>query len=39
MLAHEGGAEVTCEFCRKEYHLDAAALDALIVLASDQSGH
>jgi len=39
MLAHEDGAEVTCEFCRKAYHLDAAELKALIVLASEQSGH
>jgi molecular chaperone Hsp33 len=38
MLAHDGGAEVTCEFCRKAYHLDAAELDALIVMASKQSG-
>ncbi len=36
--AKENGADVTCEFCRKAYHLDAAELDGLILLASEQSG-
>jgi molecular chaperone Hsp33 len=38
MREKESGAAVTCEFCRKAYHLDAAELDKLIVLASAQSG-
>lgn len=38
MRAKEGGADVTCEFCRKTYHLDATELDGLIVLALEQSG-
>jgi molecular chaperone Hsp33 len=31
------GAEVTCEFCRKTYRLDAADLDSLIALAEASS--
>lgn len=38
MRSKESGAEVTCEFCRKAYHLDALELDRLIIQASDQSG-
>lgn len=38
MRSKESGAEVVCEFCRKAYHLDAAELDNLILLASDRSG-
>jgi molecular chaperone Hsp33 len=38
MREKENGADVTCEFCRKAYHLDATELDSLIVLASEQSG-
>jgi molecular chaperone Hsp33 len=38
MRAKEGSADVTCEFCRKVYHLDATELDGLIVLASEPSG-
>ena len=38
MRSKENGAEVTCEFCRKAYHLDAAELDGLIVQASEQPG-
>jgi molecular chaperone Hsp33 len=32
------GAEVTCEFCRKTYHLGVEELDSLIALASEPSG-
>lgn len=39
MRLKESGAEITCEFCRKTYHLDAAELDNLIIQASDSSGH
>lgn len=38
MRSKENGAEVSCEFCRKAYHLGAAELDALIIQASEQSG-
>jgi molecular chaperone Hsp33 len=38
MRSKENGAEVTCEFCRKAYHLGTAELDGLIVQASEQSG-
>ena len=38
MRLKEGGAEVTCEFCRKTYSLGAAELDGLLVQASEQSG-
>ena len=38
MRTKESGAEVTCEFCRKAYHLDASELDRLILQAADQSG-
>lgn len=38
MLLKESGAEVTCEFCRKAYHLGADELDNLIIQASDSSG-
>lgn len=38
MREKEGCAEVTCEFCRKGYHLDATALDGLIELAAEQAG-
>ena len=38
MLAQEGSAEVTCEFCRKDYHFDASALDRLILQASAPHG-
>lgn len=38
MRSKESGAEVTCEFCRKAYHLDASELDELIVQASEQPG-
>lgn len=38
MRLKESGAEVTCEFCRKTYSLDAAELDGLLVQASEQSG-
>jgi molecular chaperone Hsp33 len=38
MRTKENGAEVSCEFCRKAYHLGVAELDALIVQASEQPG-
>ncbi|NTV49138.1 MAG: Hsp33 family molecular chaperone HslO [Geobacteraceae bacterium] len=38
MRTKESGAEVICEFCRKEYHLDGAELDNLIKQASERSG-
>jgi len=38
MRSSGGGAEVTCEFCRKIFHLDAAELDVLISQASGQAG-
>lgn len=38
MRSKEEGARVTCEFCRKAYHLGATELDNLIELASEQSG-
>lgn len=38
MRSKESGADVTCEFCRKAYHLGAAELDGLIAQASEQSG-
>ncbi|MDD2898417.1 MAG: Hsp33 family molecular chaperone HslO [Desulfuromonadaceae bacterium] len=38
MNSKDGGAEVTCEFCRKTYRLESTDLDALIALASDQAG-
>lgn len=38
MRSKDEGAEVTCEFCRKTYHLDSAELDKLIVKASEQPG-
>lgn len=38
MRSKDSGAEVTCEFCRKAYHLGAAELDGLIVQASEQAG-
>lgn len=38
MRSKDDGARVTCEFCRKEYHLGAAELDGLIAQASEQSG-
>lgn len=34
----ESGAEVTCEFCRKEYRLGAVELDNLIAQSSERSG-
>lgn len=37
MRSKESSAEVTCEFCRKAYHLDAAELDNLIILASEHA--
>jgi molecular chaperone Hsp33 len=37
MQSQENGAEVSCEFCRKSYHLDATELDNLIVQASEQT--
>ena len=39
MKEKEGGAEITCEFCRTAYHVDAAGLDNLIAQASKPSGH
>ncbi len=39
MRQNDNGADVTCEFCRKAYHLGVDELDNLIKLASDQSGH
>jgi redox-regulated HSP33 family molecular chaperone len=38
MLAKDGGAEITCEFCRKTYNMGADELDGLIALSSEQSG-
>lgn len=38
MRSKDSGAEVTCEFCRKSYHLDATELDRLIEQASEKSG-
>ncbi|MDD2580417.1 MAG: Hsp33 family molecular chaperone HslO [Desulfuromonadaceae bacterium] len=38
MRSKDSGAEVTCEFCRKSYHLNATELDRLIVQASEKSG-
>ena len=38
MRSKEGSAEVTCEFCRKAYRLEATELDNLIVQASENSG-
>ena len=38
MRSKDSGAEVTCEFCRKAYHLGADELDSLIKLASEQPG-
>jgi len=38
MRSKESGAEVTCEFCRKTYHLDLAELDNLIAQAAEKSG-
>ena len=38
MRSKESGARVTCEFCRKAYHLGATELDGLIVQASERSG-
>ncbi len=38
MRSKESGADVTCEFCRKTYHLGSAELDDLILRASEQSG-
>ncbi|MFZ4857067.1 MAG: Hsp33 family molecular chaperone HslO [Desulfuromonadaceae bacterium] len=37
MLLKQQGAEVTCEFCRKAYHLGVAELDRLIDLTSEPS--
>lgn len=37
MRSREGGAEVTCEFCRKKYSLGIAELDKLIESASASS--
>lgn len=34
MKEKDGGAEVSCEFCRTTYHVDAAGLDTLIAQAS-----
>jgi len=38
MQSKDSGAEVTCEFCRKVYHLDSAELNQLIAQVSEQSG-
>jgi molecular chaperone Hsp33 len=38
MRSQESGAEVTCEFCRKTYHLDSAELDKLIAQTQEKSG-
>ena len=38
MRSKDSSADVTCEFCRKTYHLGAAELDSLIIQASDRSG-
>lgn len=38
MKEKDGGADVTCEFCRTAYHLNSAELDNLIALASEPSG-
>lgn len=38
MREKEQGAEVTCEFCRKTYHLGGEELDLLISRASELSG-
>jgi len=38
MQSKDSGAEVTCEFCRKVYHLGSAELDHLIAQASEQTG-
>jgi molecular chaperone Hsp33 len=38
MRVKKEGAEVTCEFCRKTYHLGVDELDKLITLASQPSG-
>ncbi|MFZ2948407.1 MAG: Hsp33 family molecular chaperone HslO [Desulfuromonadaceae bacterium] len=38
MRAQENGADVSCEFCRKAYHLGVTELDGLIIQASEQSG-
>lgn len=38
MRSKENGAEVTCEFCRTAYRLDAAELDGLIAQASEPTG-
>lgn len=38
MRSKENGAEVSCEFCRKAYHLGATELDALIIQAADRAG-
>jgi molecular chaperone Hsp33 len=35
MRAKENGADVTCEFCRKNYHLGLSELDNLIIKASE----
>lgn len=39
MKEKEGGAEVTCEFCRTTYRLGVAELERLAVQAADGSGH
>ncbi len=39
MQSQENGAEVTCEFCRKAYHLDSSELDKLISQTAEKSGH
>ncbi len=38
MRSKDSGARVTCEFCRKAYHLGVAELDKLILQASEQAG-
>ena len=38
MLEQDGGAEVTCEFCRKSYVFAAEELNSLIRQASEQQG-
>jgi molecular chaperone Hsp33 len=38
MRSKKSGAEVTCEFCRKTYHLDSAELDNLIARTQEKSG-
>ncbi len=38
LLAREGKAEVTCEFCRKGYHFGAKELETLILQASGEQG-